>query len=150
MSQINTIIIKYDGEIDKFTGTASLSFFRNESMKDIFTVLDNLYLKLSPWINKINLDYSIDQVIGIGVAYGEVILGKVGPKSRRDFTLIGSTVNLSARLETLPIDSNKELIIHIDEGLKEKFSTPLLNIKELEKIKIKGLEEPRVVYEFIP
>jgi len=36
--------------------------------------------------------------VGIGIASGEVVVGAMGAKERMDFTVLGSTVNLSARL----------------------------------------------------
>lgn len=42
--------------------------------------------------------------IGIGIYDGEAILGAIGPKERQDFTVIGDSVNLAARLCSLAED----------------------------------------------
>ncbi|MDP6934970.1 MAG: adenylate/guanylate cyclase domain-containing protein, partial [Myxococcota bacterium] len=39
--------------------------------------------------------------IGIGLHYGDVMYGNIGAPGRLDFTVIGSAVNLSARIEGL-------------------------------------------------
>lgn len=43
-------------------------------------------------------DLSIDAGIGVGLHFGEVAIGLLGPPGRRSMTLIGDTVNVAARL----------------------------------------------------
>jgi adenylate cyclase len=36
--------------------------------------------------------------VGVGIASGDVVLGAMGARDRMDYTVLGSTVNLAARL----------------------------------------------------
>ena len=43
-------------------------------------------------------ELSIDAGIGVGLHFGEVAIGLLGPSGRRSMTLVGDTVNVAARL----------------------------------------------------
>jgi class 3 adenylate cyclase len=93
-------IKKFAGDIDKFVGDAVLAFFQGEDAPlnavrcavEINKALE-AYNRESGMLERIDL--------GIGIATGEVILGSIGSEDRRDFTVIGSHVNLCARLCSL-------------------------------------------------
>ena len=70
--------------------------------------------------------------VGIGVFRGEVISGAVGPENRRDFTVIGDAVNISARLCTEALAGE----IVVDAVLADDDFGPV------ESIQVKGRQEP--------
>ncbi|AXS41271.1 adenylate/guanylate cyclase domain-containing protein [Breoghania sp. L-A4] len=73
--------------------------------------------------------------LGIGVYRGEVILGSIGPAARKDFTVIGDSVNMSARLCSAA--SEGELVV--DAALADDgFGPP-------ETLRVKGHREPLTV-----
>jgi adenylate cyclase len=91
---------RFSGDIDKFVGDAVLAFFEGEAapLNAVRCAVD-----INKAVDEYNLESGIaDKIyLGIGIATGEVILGSIGSQDRRDFTVIGSHVNLSARLCSL-------------------------------------------------
>ncbi|MBF0109223.1 MAG: adenylate/guanylate cyclase domain-containing protein [Magnetococcales bacterium] len=73
--------------------------------------------------------------LGIGVHWGNVISGAIGPEDRRDFTVIGDAVNVAARLcAAAKVD---ELVIDADLA-DEQFDRE-------ESIHVKGRVQPVVI-----
>jgi adenylate cyclase len=82
---------EHGGDVDKMIGDAVLAWFEGADggARAISAAKDILgHLARSPRARG----------VGIGVFTGEAISGAVGPAERRDFTLIGDSVNIAARL----------------------------------------------------
>lgn len=144
------IIKNFHGKINKFIGDAFLSFFdsnRSLAENNIFAV--NSALSMLDQLPRMNLDLKAQNLptiegVGIGIHCGEVILGDIGGE-RKDYTLIGDTVNTAARLESLCRVYNTSLIISdacyslLNDELKKQFSI-------ISSITLKGKTESSILY----
>jgi class 3 adenylate cyclase len=92
-------IIDLGGQIDKYIGDNILAYFSDPS-----TACD-MALAAKQLIEQLNTEREhLDEpqiAIGIGIASGEVIVGNVGFARKLEHTVIGTAVNLAARLVSI-------------------------------------------------
>lgn len=88
--QVN-VLARYGGDVDKMIGDAVLARFDGEG--DAERALEAARAIQDAWAAE-----NFPRPLGIGICRGEVISGTIGPPNRRDFTVIGDTVNVAARL----------------------------------------------------
>ena len=142
----HTAISGNKGMIDKFTGVAILAIFRGVD-KEKFALKSADYIRHS--IVKSNEKSEIPFKVGIGIATGTVILGQVGAHDRKDFTCIGNTVNMAARLETLSNKTDTQFTFYLDQSTLNSASELDIEIKELSPTQIKGKKDLQKVYELV-
>nr|CAI78588.1 adenylate/guanylate cyclase [uncultured Aminicenantes bacterium] len=85
------IVTHFGGDVDKMIGDALLVRFEGPDA-------ERRAIDASKAILDAVRRASLARGLGIGIYTGQVISGAIGPKSRRDFTVIGDSVNMSARL----------------------------------------------------
>jgi len=129
LNLLDEIVHRNQGFVDKFTGSSFMAIFPGAELKGLAI---NCARELKEAL--------AIKALGIGIAYGEVITGHVGSEGRKDFTAIGSTVNLAARLQALATGHDQTRIFtlaeHIhDFGLSEK------SIQVLDELKIRGFQK---------
>jgi adenylate cyclase len=102
--------------VDKFVGDEMVAlFFGDDALKRSIDCAIEIQQ-----MTKKRQEIDADKIcIGIGINYGPVILGNMGAKERMDYTVIGATVNLGARLcasaEPEQILIRKDLIHWVDQ-----------------------------------
>jgi len=133
---------------NQFLGLAQSTLLQNQWEIDKFTNHDCLGLKPLPVSNSElhsftqTLKTDLAQLIqkypgiqgGIGLASGEVVVGRVGVQSRMDYTCIGDTVNLAARLCAL--SQGEKICIMTHEELAHDFD--IKNYQFIENMQLKG------------
>jgi adenylate cyclase len=91
-------IFEYDGTLDKMVGDQVMAFFgaplraKDHPERAVQTALRIL--------RKINSEAGSERLqVGAGIATGEAFVGNVGEGTVADFTVLGDTVNVAARLQ---------------------------------------------------
>lgn len=90
------LVNKFGGDVDKFIGDALVAVFEGEDMERRAVECALGITRAMAQLLEEHPEHNLH--VGIGVASGEVVMGAMGARDRMDFTVLGSTVNLSARL----------------------------------------------------
>lgn len=142
-----------EGTIDKFIGDAIMAIFGGViPLQNPTQAAFDAALLMRENLAKINTKWKAEGraefANRIGIHFGEVLLGPIGSRDRKDFTVIGDNVNVAARLEALCKVQKVDIIISRDVF-------DCLNIesqaqcRQLGKVQVKGRVEAVEVYGLI-
>ena len=141
------IILNNGGDIDKFVGDEMMAFFAGPKKEyNACKAAMEIRLAMRKEQQKSLEDETAYVNMGIGINTGKVVFGPIGSSTRMDFTSIGDTVNLAARLEGAnKIYGSKTIIT---EAVYQKLNDSFL-CRELDFITVKGKTEPVRIYEIL-
>ena len=150
--EMTEIIFRYGGTLDKYIGDCIMAIFgapiesKNHARDAVYASME-MKSRLQEMNKNLSDKGEEPMDIGIGINSGMVIAGSVGSNIRLEYTVIGDTVNLASRLESI----SKELMTGIMLG---KNTVDLLkdikiidwDISTLGEKSIKGLSKPVEVF----
>ncbi len=152
LSAMSDIILDSGGTIDKYEGDAIIAFWnaplnQNDHAKRAIEAAVACQNKLTKINTELAKKVGKPIKMRIGINTGSAVVGNMGSKSRFDYTMIGDTVNLCARLEGL----NKQFgtfTMCSEQNMKEsiKAKTSLV-FRELGKVMVVGKNDCITIYE---
>ena len=152
VQQLNTylgamvaVITAHGGTVDKFIGDAVMAVFGSPRSRGIALEAAQAVrcaIAMGERLEQLNQQWLLENIAplasGIGIASGDAVVGQIGSPERMDFTVIGNTVNLASRLESLTRLLNTPIII--DERTAELME-PQIKVINLGEHIIKGIGE---------
>ncbi len=104
--EASAMILKSQGTIDKFMGDCIMVIFGapiskpDDQLRCVYTAF-RLHEKFETFCRNVKLPHGHSLGLGISITTGEAVVGNFGSSTRMEYTAIGETVNLAARLEKL-------------------------------------------------
>jgi class 3 adenylate cyclase/hemoglobin-like flavoprotein len=123
-------VLNNNGFIDKYIGDGILAAFgtRDESPTNTCRNAVRAALGMQDAAQRLcpvfEQDFNMSLRIGIGIHFGTVILGRIGHPGKRQITVIGDTVNMAGRIESMtkefdvPILVSDSVVAHLPGALR--------------------------------
>jgi adenylate cyclase len=152
LSEMTQIVIERLGTLDKYIGDAVMAFWGAPiEEKDHAVLACRTALAMIDRVRGLQKEWKAagkPQInIGIGLNSGVASVGEMGSSIQKAYTALGDTVNLSSRLEGLNKDYGTHILVNETTYAAAKDSGFVF--RELDLIRVKGKNEPVLIYELV-
>ncbi len=151
LNEFTEVIIKNKGVIDKYIGDAIMAFWGApvDAKTDEINAC-RAALQCIAALDEINKGFEKEGVprinMRIGIHSGDAIVGNLGSDRLFDYTVIGDTVNLASRLESVNKVFGTRIIISEDAQSRTE---GIFLSRDLGLIEVKGKSKPVRIFELI-
>jgi adenylate cyclase len=148
---------EYHGVVDKFVGDSIMAFWGPPFVKSEEHALLACHAAQAQLVALETLRHELPEITGlrrdvptvelrIGICTGEVVVGNIGSENTRSYTVIGDTVNLSARLERANRVYGTQILIGetTAQAIGQEFE-----VREIDVISVKGKTETTRIFELL-
>lgn len=150
LTPMTEVVFRHQGTIDKYVGDMIMAFWGApvrepahaaravEAALEMLRVLEGLQPEFAArgWPR-------VD--IGIGINTGTMNVGDMGSSFRRAYTVLGDSVNLGSRLESLTKYYGVRLIV----SESTRAAAPGVVYRRLDRVRVKGKSEPIGIFEAV-
>ena len=136
------VVFKYNGTLDKIVGDELMVLYgvplKNEKdTENAVNTAIEMFKKLDQFNKEITKNGFEPFQIGIGINKGKAVSGNIGSEQQMNYTVIGDTINLGARL----CSHAKSGQILISNSVKDHISK-IHDFKKIPSIAVKGKSKP--------
>jgi len=137
----------YEGTVNQVMGDGIMALFgaplahEDHAVRGCYAAL-RMQEAIARYTDEVRRTHGIEVQIRVGLNSGEVVVRSIGSDLRMDYSAVGQTTHLAARMEQLATPGTIRLTAHtlaLAEGYVE--------VRRIGPIPVKGLAEPVEVYE---
>jgi adenylate cyclase len=153
LTEMSDTILAQRGTIDKYEGDAIIAFFgapvefTDHAERALYAAcrMKSLEAELNQRVLEANMSPT-PLLTRIGINTGEMVVGNMGTSQKMDYTIMGSSVNLAARLEGV----NKQYgtwMLMSEATHKEAGESYVC--RKLDRVRVVGINEPVRLFELV-
>jgi adenylate cyclase len=140
-------VLAHEGTVDKFLGDAVMAWYNAplpqpdhtlRAVKTALAIRDAVAALHNELPKEAHLDF------GVGIHYGEAVLGWIGTEKRLEFTSLGDSVNTTKRIQENSAKNQILISREAYERVKDE-----INAKPFVPLSVKGKTQPLEVYEVL-
>ncbi len=151
LTAMTNIVFKYEGLLDKYIGDAIMAVFGAPlDQPDHAERACRTAIEMTEELGKLQKKWEAEGRpvirIGVGINTGDMVVGNMGSDMRFDYTVMGDSVNLGARLEGINKEYGTSIVI--SEYTYDKINGRLF-CREIDSVRVKGKHVPVKIYELI-
>lgn len=139
LSPMTKVIHRHGGTVDKYRGDGIMAFFgapglsRNPSRDGLLAGIEMLGA-LEALNQELEKEGEAPIKIGVGLAFGDAVVGNIGSEDRHDYTAIGDAVNMAAHIQEYSKQVPYDLLCTEQvRSLAGNIEDPVVNIESLGK-----------------
>ncbi|MDP1611045.1 MAG: bacteriohemerythrin [Sulfuritalea sp.] len=145
LGEVGPIIERFGGFIDKFVGDGIMALFPSGSDDGLRAAIGMLR-NLRTYNDGRQRARYYPLRIGVGLNSGITMLGTIGAQNRMETTVIGDTVNVASRLQSLTRIYGTPLLIS-EHTLYDLADASIYSFRLIDRVRVKGKIHPQSVYE---
>lgn len=148
--EIVDILLSRNAFLDKFIGDAAMAVFgvpfpqSDDADKSV-----EASIAIQNRIRELNAESRFGKNflnVTVGINTGNVVAGNVGSSKRAAYTVLGDTVNLASRIQSLNKIYNSNILIS-DNTFRVLSNKEFLKFREIDSVLVKGKKNPCVLYD---
>jgi len=148
LTPLTRIIHQNRGTIDKYMGDAIMAFWGapladQQHARHALTAGMEMLQVMQEMRDDFRARGWPEIRIGVGINTGPMNVGNKGSEFRVDYTVLGDAVNLGSRMEGL----TKTYGVEIITGEATRHAVPEFEYRELDRVRVKGKDQPVTLYE---
>jgi adenylate cyclase len=146
-ARMSTAISEHRGHVSKFIGDGILALFgalapNPWQADDAAHAGLAMVAALEDYNHELRAQGLPVLALGVGIHRGSVVAGLVGSRDLMEFTVVGATVNLAARVQALTRDHDERVLV---TAAVSSTLDPRFRLRPLGDVSVKGVRDPVAV-----
>jgi class 3 adenylate cyclase/tetratricopeptide (TPR) repeat protein len=140
---------RYEGTVNQLAGDGITALFgaplahEDHAVRACYAALD-MQAAIRRYAENVRRAHGVEVQIRVGLNSGEVVVGTISSNLRMEYSAVGQTVHLAARMEQLATPGTIRLTVDTLRLVEGFF-----DVRSLGLVPVKGLQQPVEIYEMI-